>query len=231
MRIEILGPSGVGKTTILSAAQGMRAPEPEWIGPFEANEILKSSPPESRKALTRAAVDDPDRADFIDHCISVVTRSSMLRSQMITALSILQKSCYENLVLESVPDDTVLVHDELLLHRAYSVLLYSAQPQLDAARYFELVPLPGAAVIVVADEEAIVSRVKQRESLPNCYAGQTDARLRQTVATGIEVAHVAAQVLSQRGSHVTTIDASQSAEQSARELHAFCVDQGSEVQG
>ena len=146
MRIELLGPSGVGKTTILRAAQEMRAHDPEWIGPLEANEILHKSPGSSRKALTRRAIDNPDRAAFVDHCLSVVTSSSMLPSQKFTALSILQTSFYQTLLLEDVPEDTTLVHDELLLHRAYSLLPYSDNVEHDAMTYFELVPLPDAAV-------------------------------------------------------------------------------------
>jgi hypothetical protein len=222
MRIEILGPSGVGKSTVLNAAQKMRANEPEWIGPLEADAIVQSSPRGSKKAMTRAAIDDPDLGAFIDHCISVVTASSMLPSQKISALAILRNSCYESLVLESVPDDTVLVHDELLLHRAYSLLLYSDQAERDGTTYFELVPLPDAAIIFCADEETILSRVLGRNNLPNCYAGLDETGLRRVITTGIEVARVADDVLRARGLPVKSIVASLGVEQAARELHDFC---------
>lgn len=227
MRIELLGPSGVGKSTILHAAQEMRAHEPpEWIGPREAIEIIQKSPRGSRKALTRAAIDNTDRTAFVDHCLSVVTSSSMLPSQKFTALSILQTSFYESLLLEDLPEDTIIVHDELLLHRAYSLLLYSDNLEHDAMKYFELAPLPDTAVILHADEQTIFSRVCSRDNLPNIYAGLDEFGLRRIITAGINVARVAEAVLRDRGLNVKTIETKPNEEQTARILYEFCSQPG-----
>ena len=223
MRIELLGPSGVGKSTALQAARGLRAREPEWIGPPEADDILEGSLRERDRETIRSAIDDPELRAFIDHCITVVAASSMMPSQKVSALRMLQKSCLESRLLLSIPDHTVLVHDELLLHRAYSLLLYSDQVEVDAARYFELVPLPEAVVIFCADEDTILSRVRGRQSLPNIYTGLDDAGLRTVISAGIEVATIAKDVLQNRGIGVRTIEVTSGAERSAQALHTFCL--------
>ena len=41
MRVELLGPSGVGKTAVLSMAQSHRASEHEWMGPKETDAYLQ----------------------------------------------------------------------------------------------------------------------------------------------------------------------------------------------
>jgi hypothetical protein len=224
MRIELLGPSGVGKSTILRVAQEMRAHEPEWIGPLEADDILHKTPSSTNKALTRAAIDNTDRAAFVDHCLSTVMFSSMLRSQKFSALAILQNSFYESLLLDDVPDDTILVHDELLLHRAFSLLLYSDNVERDAMTYFQLVPLPDAAVVFCTDDESILSRVRGRRSLPNVYTDLDESGLRRIITAGIKVARVAELVLRDRGLNVKTIETQASEARTARILYEFCIE-------
>ncbi|WP_407352676.1 hypothetical protein [Luteimonas sp. R10] len=211
MRVELLGPSGVGKTTVLQSLKPVLAtrPDMEWLGPASLDKIAAENLCcFSAKERMRLALDEFVPRAFIDTCFRIVTASSMLPSQKVAALTILRKSCEASFALRSMDSDTLCIHDELLLHRSISLLPLSADLARDASEYFHLVPVPDIACIVRADVETIVQRALLREHLPNCYFGQDEGRMRQVIGASLKVCDAAATVLSSRGVRVIEIDTS-----------------------
>jgi hypothetical protein len=202
MRIELLGASGSGKTTALATAAARRTTPFRWLAPADLAS-LKPQPPSA--AELSAAIDDPALRRFVDHVIETVATGSMLPSQKLSAATILRRSCYELSFLDLVEPDRLVVHDELLLHRAFSVLPHASD--LESARvFFELVPVPDVAVIFRAHPDVIVARVTARPSVPNVYRGLDGPPLRAMVGRSMSIADIAAEVLSGRGVDVATID-------------------------
>ncbi|MFC3727489.1 hypothetical protein, partial [Neoaquamicrobium sediminum] len=81
--VELLGPSGVGKSTILRAAQALRTPEQWWWGADEIDTVISEA--KTDRAKQRDAVDSFLPPDFARRCIDIITSSRMLPSQIIAA--------------------------------------------------------------------------------------------------------------------------------------------------
>lgn len=216
MRIELLGPSGVGKSTILRIAESSRDPG-SWLGP---DEIAGRTKETRTTEFRRQTLDDPSLREFIEACIEIVHRLVATPSHRIGALAMLRDSAALTRAAELL-DPATAVHDELLLHRSFSVLPQSADIERDAATYFSLVPVPAAAVVVSADAATLRARIAQRGSLPNCYAGLDDAGFERSISNVLRAAEIAVETLRERGVEVLELDASGTAEHSAQTLHAF----------
>ncbi len=208
MRIELLGPSGVGKSAVLAAAESLRVPEATWLGPAEADARLRPGrTPTSRRQLARDAVDDFAPREFVDRCIAIVVSSAMRPSQKLSALGMLRTVLQTALELEQLESDELLVHDELLLHRAFTLLLYAQDFEADVAWYFGAVPVPDAALIVHTHADVIVARSLGRETLPNCYYDLDEPGLREVVDRSLVLCEIAAETLAGRGVMVERLDA------------------------
>lgn len=205
---------------MLRAAKELRGRDPEWLGPEEADARLRPQrTPDSRRKLQREALDEAIPDGFVDRCMEIVLASAMRPSQKLAALSLLQRACETSLELEAVGRDATLVHDELLLHRAFSLLPHSADLEADTAWYFATVPAPEVAVIVESDAGRIAHRAIERGLLPNCYFGLRGTALRDLIERSLIMCDIAATTLDRRGVEVRRLDASGEALANARRLH------------
>jgi hypothetical protein len=182
---------------------------------------MGTPPQKSDPTSVRAAFDDLRLRPLVDLAITAVLDSAMAPSQKVLALSFLQRSCSEWVRLNAASTGTTVVHDELLLHRAFSLLLHGRDLRSDTTRYFELAPLPDAAIIFVAEPEVILRRVQTRPTAVNCYAGLDEHGLRVAISNGLEIAQIALEVLSRRGIEVITIDCTDDSRAAAQAMHEF----------
>jgi hypothetical protein len=220
VQLQVLGPSGVGKTTTLRAAEALRADPPEWLAPAEADALV----PRAMSARARGeGVNHEMFAALVDGCVDVLSRAHLRPSQKIAALTILRESCYKALMLHRLHPHLPVVHDELVLNRAFSVLTHSSRLERDATWFFETAPLPDRAVVMRAEPSTLVSRVLERGTRPNVYLFTDDAQLPAVVARALEVATVAAGSLAARGVPVLTLELGDDTEASARALHEAAV--------
>lgn len=220
MRIEILGPSGVGKTTILAAATSSAQPR-RWLAPADLAPLM----PRATARALREAVDRPARQELVEWAISIVAAAEMSPSQKISALTFLRRSCFEADAITDLALSQPVVHDELVLHRAFSLF-----PQVDdvdavAREFFTRVELPDAAVVVTATPAEIVARVQARGRIPNVYQSRDPEQLHRVVAAAHRIGEVAAGALAERGLPVLQLDASVDAQESASRLIAFIDEQ------
>jgi hypothetical protein len=218
VRIELLGPSGVGKTTLLAAADARSTAPTPWIGPAEVDSLV-GGPPNNDQL--REAVDRPELREFLERSIEAVSRSRMLPSQKIKALTILRASCAQSAAIDRLRLDRPIVHDELLLHRAFSLLLYSENVESDAEWYFDLVPLPDAVGVFRADRASILARARERPRMPNVYFGLDTAGLHEIIDRSIALSEVAATVIGRRDVPVTYIDTTAEVAVAATRLNEF----------
>lgn len=207
-RVEVLGPSGVGKSTIL------RAVADRWKT-FQVRRFLLPEDMVSRLGKlrenttagqrTRRAVDAGLPKDFFDTCFRIIGGAGMLPSQKFSAAALLRRSCEDLHDISSLDDDGVLVHDELLLHRAFSLLPRCENLERDARDYFEQVPVPDLALIIKAEASVIHGRVLQRRHRPNCYRDLSDSELEEVIQRLLQVCDIAQEVLKRRGVDVHVI--------------------------
>src|SRR5699024_7084100 len=123
------------------------------------------------RRVLRQALDRPDRREFANWLIALVAGADLAPSQKVAAQVYLRRSCYDVDTIEQLTLAQAVVHDELLLHRAFSLLLRVDDHEAHAREYFRRVDLPDAAVVVTADPETILDRVRARDRLPNVYQG------------------------------------------------------------
>ncbi|MBX9452112.1 MAG: hypothetical protein KL801_09780 [Mesorhizobium sp.] len=218
--VELLGPSGVGKSTILRAAQALRTPEQWWWGADEIDSTIQAG--DMVRPSNRDAVDNFYPPDFVSRCLETVTTSRMLPSQMVTAATQLRTTCQVATAVRTISSRHQLVHDELMLHRASTVLLYSDKFEKEAAWYFDTVPVPTAAIVLLTESETIFQRVLRRsEQRINTYYNLDENGLRAIIERSLRLAQIAAERLRARDVTILEIDAGQEVSDTAHMVHDF----------
>jgi len=213
MRIELLGPSGAGKTTTLIAA--MSNPDRRWVGPDD----LDISKPTNDDL--RDAIDNPGLRNFVTWFIAKVATTGMAPSQKVALMRILARSCHDTAAISALPSTRTVVHDELLLHRAFSLLPRVEDTEVAVTEYFSLVPLPDAAVVVTADPETIYRRTTDRGALPNVYRDTDPAAVRAAITRAALVADLAFTALTERGIPVLQLASTTEPDDTAARLNEF----------
>lgn len=220
-RVEVLGPSGVGKSTILKTMRRHQesVSGATWLFPEDLVEPLKSL----REGTTagqrlRRAVDEKLPDAFTRTCFKILGESAMCASQKFSAAAILRRSCEDFHDISSIEDRGFLIHDELLLHRAFSLLPGSHDLERDASEFFSTVPTPPHALILKADAEVILQRVMSRRSLPNCYRFLDHGKLIEEIQRLLTAGDIAEDILRRRGVGVHVIDANGPVEEVGRRI-------------
>jgi SAM-dependent methyltransferase len=213
VRIELLGPSAVGKSTLLSAVLA-RGKARGWLGPGD----VESKP---AAAELRAAMDEPGIRAFVRHCVDTAGTAEVAPSQLLAMLMLLRKSCFDTRYVAEA--GAPVVHDELLLHRAFSLLPHARDPERAGRDFFKLAPVPEAAVVFRADPETILERIKTRGTVPNVYHGLDDAKLRATVERCVDLADLAAEALKARDVDVLVLDTGNEIKRATDQLEEFIV--------
>jgi len=220
--IEIMGPSAVGKSTVLKRIADASFRRADWLAPWDLDGLLSSArermPAKERTAL---AVDSYMPRDFIRLCFSILSASEMLPSQKFGAAVLLRKTCEDAFLLSNSDLQLPVVHDEMLLHRAFSFLPHASDPKRHAAAYFGLVPVPAMACVFRAPADIIVARAMARGKLPNCYSGLGVDGISEVVENALIVCDVAVDVLAARGVEMRVVEAGQEVDDAQGALEAI----------
>jgi 2-polyprenyl-3-methyl-5-hydroxy-6-metoxy-1,4-benzoquinol methylase len=217
VRVELFGPSGAGKTTILAAAATTRTAR-EWLGPTDIAALVKESSPSHE---LRAAFDAPELRQFVNWYFTTLSTYNIEPSQKIETLRFLQKSCFDTAQVSQMGLDETIVHDELLLHRSCSLLPHALRLVDDTMTYFDLVPVPEAAVVVTASPSIVLERIRGRDRIPNVYSHLNDDELLEVLSKTNQMCDIAAEVLRSRGVRVLSLDSSVEPEANASRLELF----------
>ncbi len=227
--VELLGPSGVGKSTILRAAQALRTPQQWWWGSAEIDATISAT--DMARPSNRDAVDNFYPRDFVPRCLETMTASRMLPSQMVTAITQLRTTCQVATAVRTISSLHPLVHDELLLHRASTLLLYSDTFESEAVWYFDTVPVPTAAIILRTEADTIFQRALRRsEQRINTYYSLDDNALRAIIERSLRLTEIAAERLRAREVTVLEIDAGKDVSETAHMVHDFVSSQSAKAQ-
>src|SRR5690606_4922318 len=154
MIIEVLGPSGIGKTTIIE----LLAAELTVAGFCSAKELEGRIPSDKvlGKEFIRKAVDDMFSETFVSGSSRILLASSYGAASKLVAMRILDNTLREYARILSHEQPLNLLHDELLLHRGMTVLARSSNVTYDARWYYRNVRLPDAAIIFRANPNVVV---------------------------------------------------------------------------
>lgn len=215
MLVELMGPSGVGKSTILKAF-------------YEKNE--KSGGPQEPKNSASCGLAHEDLRffcdffeldKFLDGVISILSSANMPPTKKMSAIKMVNDTALvfaQQSLMQQVDSFVVDIKDEFFLHRSYAVLLYSSNFLEDAEWYFENVPTPDAAVIFTASVATILERIKQRGKLVNSYLYLSDREVLFMVNRSLEMYDMACDILRKRGVRVFYLDADYDLKGSVRSM-------------
>lgn len=217
MLIELIGPSGVGKTTSLRALEAKQPSDGAlWIGPAQIENLSKNV-----SVDTRASLDENLPDGFLEGCLTIVARARMHPSQKFRALALLTKTCNQYTAMTQLDVGKTVVYDELLLHRAFSFLIHCQDFEETARWFFENAPAPNAVIVARCSPEDLLRRVKSRQSMPNCYYGLAEETLSAALDKALDLADLAADTLEARGVDTYRLDTSGSPERTNQILHGI----------
>ena len=219
MRIEMLGPSGTGKTTILDAVQANWADK--IIFPDTIELFLKQTPDrEVSKALNPMFSGNTALSqDYLSYALGAVAQTNMLYEQKCVVVGAIMTNILRHVFADLTSRaGKVVIHDELLLHRGFSFLHFAENFKEAARIYYEKVPAPDVAVIFRAPVEVILERVRRRGGKRNWHKGLDSEGEKQAVQRCLAISDVAAQTLAGRGVDVRIIDTSGTLAESANQL-------------
>lgn len=205
--IEVLGPSGVGKTTLLREAAAFSSAHgalSSWLGPDALDQLIAPLLQNERDSL-----DAPQNRAFINLCLSQIAQATMLPSQKLRAGTILAAAARRANALSQLsdqPGSNIWVHDELLLHRAFSYLFHARDLEGAARLFFSAAPKPFGAIVVRAPLELLIERTNQRQPRPNCYYGLEGDALVETLRRALHLVDVAADCLQRQSVPVCIVD-------------------------
>lgn len=221
MLVEVWGPSGAGKSTILRELNKAASEDAvsRWVFPRELDEIFDVVPRTKRVG----SMDVPELARVMECVFSGLASSEMRPSQRVRALQIFARSAFRKNALAGSNIGRPVIHDELLLNRAFSMLAHAVDHLSLAWDYFSLVPAPSAAVLVTASEEVLREHLAARQRVVNVYGGvESDVpAMSRLLEQLIEIAEVGTRVLQERGVPLIVLNGAESPETNARRLRSW----------
>lgn len=214
--VKLLGPTGGGKSAVLNTAKARLN-----SAGFTVPDILVDRKTDHPSFIYKKCVlADLGQREFVRRCLGIASLNEWLPSQAMSAMNILVATLNADAVNRARKGPLAAVHNELLLHRAFSFLPRSKTWQEDKSLYFAAVPLPTAAVVVTAGAEENQRRFAARGHT-NVTRGLSANRLQEVVERSQEIAKLAVRLLQDRGVPVLEIDSRQPVENSPQQLLDF----------
>jgi len=198
--IEVLGPSGVGKTSALNALFQNSSFNGSFLNRTTPEEWL----PLQKRHREESLFDESPYRETFDLAFRLLGMSDQSLARRMKALDFCKRSLITRFRLDQIAANKTfngrnIVHDELVLHRAFSILPFSSNRQRDAREFFKVVPAPDRAVICIADPQTILGRILERPAIPNCYRGLATADLQTLLFELVECCFIARDELTSRG--------------------------------
>lgn len=197
--IEVMGPPGVGKSTTLKALFGDPAVSEHYMDRFVSEKQLQYL----GYAQEKTAFDRGSYRQAFELVFNILAESDLRVSRRVFALDMCRETLLTRYKLENGAANSLgerhIVHDELTLHRALSVLPFSRCKERDAREYFRVAPVPDKLIICLADPETIAERALTRGGLINGYQDYPTEDLPVLISELTDCCFIAAEELSQRG--------------------------------
>jgi hypothetical protein len=199
--IELMGLSGVGKSTILNEAWNIKNIswiKPDCIQKIKAQKSISSD-------LLRKYIDSIEIDDFVQECIRLINANQMTAMQKTTSIRLLDSAIKEYALINISDYKSIFVHDELLLHKAFSILCHLKNFQESAIWYFSNCPVPKAVIILQDEPSKIVQRLMERKKTINTLYQLTEKEIFSLYNKILSMYQIAEKILESRGVRVYTI--------------------------
>lgn len=216
MRIEMFGPSGVGKSTIVKTVQPLLGDT--VIFP---EDLPHATPQLHQAACAKDHIFEGNKSlnQFLSFAASAIYLTDTMFEQKSCALRMLHENTLQYIISDiASTDDNLLLHDELFLQRGMSFLQFLDNAEKYARLYYEKAPAPDVAIICRAHATVIMNRNRGRGEYRNCYKGLQANALRASIHKVLAICAIAGDTLARRGIAVRTIDTSGSPEASALQI-------------
>ncbi|MFG6668738.1 hypothetical protein ACGK9R_16750 [Halomonas sp. HNIBRBA4712] len=214
MLVEMMGPSGVGKSTVLEALLKVNSLDGrESVG--KVNNIHD----------LRFFCDFFGDQSFLDGVISIISNSILPPTKKMAAIKIFNDTAIEyaksKLERSSGRGHGIEIKDEFFLHRSYAVLLNSFEFEKDVKWYFKNVPAPDAVVIFKANSEVILDRIRGRGKVVNTYLYLDDESIINKIKRSEKMYFIAEEELVKRNVRVFHLNAEQNISKSVEKISAI----------
>ena len=117
-----------------------------------------------------------------------------------------------------------MIHDELVLNRIFSVLLFSDDIEQGVNDFMALAPRADAVIIGTAPPEEIFARIRARPRRVNVYHSISDLELMVNLRSAVTVCIAMHELLKQEGIPVFLLDTSVSVEESGSKMDQWLTD-------
>lgn len=209
MLIEMVGPSGIGKSTLLTEAveqeyQCLFSSEADRRGRiFMKNKYYNFS----NASYYLEEKKDKDLAGFLRICMDVAYKCRVETMRVLQVMIMVSNTFKRYIDVRTLEKKGVtVIHDELFLHRACSMFPFVRGWKRYAKKYFKYVPLPDAVIICKAKAETIEERVRDRETGVNSYWGLNRDEILLVIKKMQEIDDMAAELLKKRGAKIFYLD-------------------------
>ncbi|MEX6775716.1 tetratricopeptide repeat protein [Limnospira fusiformis] len=216
--IELMGHSGVGKTSIMHKYKELNSDD-LCIYPSIVNSIIKNK--RIAKNDVRPYIDVIKLRHFFEGCISFVNKSSMKNSQKLGALQMLRTTAFDYALIQALPQKSIVIHDELYMHRAFALLLYNDNFEEVVSWYYDNAPVPNAVIIFKKSHQEILKQLQQRNIPINTLYGLSEPEIKKIYDKADIMYKIAASVLEKRGVKVLTLSVPDTIEEAAVHLKSL----------
>lgn len=212
MLIELMGPSGVGKSTVLNV--------------LEKNEPSVKTMRKRSEGLNvqdlRFYCDFFNIDNFLNGVIEILSLSSLPPTKKMAAINMVNETAInfaKRCVNKRSHDSNIIeIEDELFLHRSYAILLYSNNFINDVTWYFQSVPIPDAVVIFHAESSTLLKRIRERGKVINTYLYLNDEDILFRVKRSVKMYEIATCELERRNVKVFHINAENKVSKAAKDM-------------
>lgn len=201
------GPSGGGKSAILDRATRLVDVRHEriWLNSKEVDAQFRVVPPRMRVK----SIDDTSLSGLMDVVFGALEDSHMKPSQRLRVLQMVAQSAFTAQAIRGADIEQPVVHDELLLNRAFSALSHSVRFEDWSEMYFRTVPPPDAAVVVTSTVETLRHHIVSRPGPQvNVYRDlDPDTKdMTQLLERLVRMSHMCVEILGQHHTDVLQLD-------------------------
>lgn len=206
-RIELFGPSGVGKSTLIDSVKDDLPNGYCFVSHLESK--LSAMQQLLGQNVLSSIIDADPLGSILNQCVSKIASVDASANQKLLALNMLNTTIRRHRLLDFISTDCCwVVDDEHLLHRSFAVFSHSRKVMEDFEWYYNSVDVPHCAILCIADPQVVTDRVMARRKTVSSYRYDSKEDVFHLLKNMAPAYEKALSILRERGCRVHTLDLS-----------------------